>query len=231
MPLNMNGTKSERAEVTEKFIHKLKCKFGKINIETTHTSYCIYNASSGIVEFTGGKIVNNKGLTGGGIYNGIGTIIMNGGTMYPVMLGIENEKTGIVEINGGEIVSINNIGAVRNRSTGKVTINSGVLRTLQSIVINDIALFYTDEERKSAYTCMLELEKRLVENKIPVSITKKRFSEPKTTTVEPYGDLSKQNSIMFTIPENILRYGPFSLCDSIILIIQKKQSHDTKCKS
>lgn len=34
MPLNMNGTKSERAEVTEKFIHKLKCKFGKINIET-----------------------------------------------------------------------------------------------------------------------------------------------------------------------------------------------------
>lgn len=106
-----------------------------------------------------------------------------------------------------------------------------VSEKLQSIVINDIALFYTDEERKSAYTCMLELEKRLVENKIPVSITKKRFSEPKTTTVEPYGDLSKQNSIMFTIPENILRYGPFSLCDSIILIIQKKQSHDTKCKS
>ena len=34
MPLNMNGTKSERAEITEKFIHKLKCKFGKINIET-----------------------------------------------------------------------------------------------------------------------------------------------------------------------------------------------------
>ena len=34
MPINMNGTKTERAEVTEKFIHKLKCKFGKINIET-----------------------------------------------------------------------------------------------------------------------------------------------------------------------------------------------------
>ena len=28
----MNGTKTERAEVTEKFIHKLKCKFGKIKI-------------------------------------------------------------------------------------------------------------------------------------------------------------------------------------------------------
>ena len=32
MPINMNGTKTERAEVTEKFIHKLKCKFGKIKI-------------------------------------------------------------------------------------------------------------------------------------------------------------------------------------------------------
>ena len=34
MPLNMNGTKGERAEITEKFIHKLKCKFNNIKIET-----------------------------------------------------------------------------------------------------------------------------------------------------------------------------------------------------
>lgn len=27
MPLHLNGTKSERAELTEKFIHKLKCKY------------------------------------------------------------------------------------------------------------------------------------------------------------------------------------------------------------
>ena len=33
LPINMNGTKSERVEVTEKFIHKLKCKFNKIKIE------------------------------------------------------------------------------------------------------------------------------------------------------------------------------------------------------
>ena len=33
MPLNMNGTKSERVEITEKFIHKLKCKFNNIKIE------------------------------------------------------------------------------------------------------------------------------------------------------------------------------------------------------
>lgn len=32
MPLHMNGDKSIRAEVTEKFIHKLKCKYNKINI-------------------------------------------------------------------------------------------------------------------------------------------------------------------------------------------------------
>ena len=34
MPLNMNGTKGERVEITEKFIHKLKCKFNKVKIET-----------------------------------------------------------------------------------------------------------------------------------------------------------------------------------------------------
>lgn len=34
MPINMNGTKGERTEVTEKFIHKLKCRFPKIEIKT-----------------------------------------------------------------------------------------------------------------------------------------------------------------------------------------------------
>ena len=33
LPINMNGTRSERVEVTEKFIHKLKCKFNKVKIE------------------------------------------------------------------------------------------------------------------------------------------------------------------------------------------------------
>ena len=34
MPINMNGTKTERVDITNKFIHKLKCKFPKIAIET-----------------------------------------------------------------------------------------------------------------------------------------------------------------------------------------------------
>ena len=34
MPYNMDGTKSFRAEATDKFIHKLKCKYNKIKIET-----------------------------------------------------------------------------------------------------------------------------------------------------------------------------------------------------
>ncbi len=33
MPLNMNGTISERAKITEQFIHKLKCKYNQIKIE------------------------------------------------------------------------------------------------------------------------------------------------------------------------------------------------------
>ncbi len=33
MPLNLKGEKTVRAEKTEKFIHKLRCKFGKIPVE------------------------------------------------------------------------------------------------------------------------------------------------------------------------------------------------------
>lgn len=33
MPLNMNGTISKRAKITEQFIHKLKCKYNQIKIE------------------------------------------------------------------------------------------------------------------------------------------------------------------------------------------------------
>ena len=34
MPLNMNGTMSERAKITQKFVHKLKCKYNKMKIDT-----------------------------------------------------------------------------------------------------------------------------------------------------------------------------------------------------
>ena len=33
-PINMNGTESQRTEITEKFIHKLKCKYNTMKIET-----------------------------------------------------------------------------------------------------------------------------------------------------------------------------------------------------
>ena len=33
-PINMNGTPSTRTEITEKFIHKLKCKYNKLKLET-----------------------------------------------------------------------------------------------------------------------------------------------------------------------------------------------------
>lgn len=34
MPFNLKGEKTVRAEVTEKFVHKLKCKYNKLKIET-----------------------------------------------------------------------------------------------------------------------------------------------------------------------------------------------------
>ncbi len=34
MPLNMNGTISQRAKITQEFIHKLKCEYNTMHIET-----------------------------------------------------------------------------------------------------------------------------------------------------------------------------------------------------
>lgn len=34
MPYSMDGSKTERAEITEKFLHKLKCKYNKIKVDT-----------------------------------------------------------------------------------------------------------------------------------------------------------------------------------------------------
>lgn len=34
MPYNMDGTKGFRSEKTEAFVHKLKCKYNKLNIES-----------------------------------------------------------------------------------------------------------------------------------------------------------------------------------------------------
>lgn len=34
MPYHMNGTVSERMEATDKFLHKLKCKYNRVQIET-----------------------------------------------------------------------------------------------------------------------------------------------------------------------------------------------------
>lgn len=33
MPYHMNGNKSQRTEITEKFIHKLKCKYNQLKID------------------------------------------------------------------------------------------------------------------------------------------------------------------------------------------------------
>ena len=34
MPINMNGSKTERVQITQNFIHKLRCRFPKIQVET-----------------------------------------------------------------------------------------------------------------------------------------------------------------------------------------------------
>ena len=61
MPLNMDGSKSERIAKTEKFIHKLKCKYNKIKIETVDERLTTIQAHKTMNEL-GIKPKNKKNL-------------------------------------------------------------------------------------------------------------------------------------------------------------------------
>ncbi len=61
MPINMDGSKTNRAEVTEKFIHKLKCKFNKMLIETIDERLTTVQAHKTMNEL-GIKPKNKKGI-------------------------------------------------------------------------------------------------------------------------------------------------------------------------
>ena len=45
MPFNMDGSKTIRAEITERFIHKLRCKYNKMQIETVDERLTTVQAS------------------------------------------------------------------------------------------------------------------------------------------------------------------------------------------
>jgi putative Holliday junction resolvase len=61
MPINMNGTVGERVEKTKKFIHKLKCKFNTINIETVDERLTTVSAHK-TMNFLEVKQKNKKGI-------------------------------------------------------------------------------------------------------------------------------------------------------------------------
>ena len=61
MPLNMDGSKTERVEKTEKFIHKLKCKYNKIKIETVDERLTTVQAHRTMNEL-GVKAKNKKNI-------------------------------------------------------------------------------------------------------------------------------------------------------------------------
>jgi len=50
MPYNMNGSKGKRAELTEEFIHKLKCKYNKIKIEIMDERLTTLQANKTMIE-------------------------------------------------------------------------------------------------------------------------------------------------------------------------------------
>ena len=61
MPLNMDGSKTVRVEKTEKFIHKLKCKYNKIKIETVYERLTTVQAHRTMNEL-GVKAKNKKNI-------------------------------------------------------------------------------------------------------------------------------------------------------------------------
>ena len=44
MPFSLNGTKSKRTEITEKFLHKLKCKYNHLKIDYIDERYTTVSA-------------------------------------------------------------------------------------------------------------------------------------------------------------------------------------------
>lgn len=61
MPFNMDGTENERVEITKKFIHKLKCKYNKINIETIDERLTTVQAHRTMIDL-GIKAKNKKNI-------------------------------------------------------------------------------------------------------------------------------------------------------------------------
>ena len=95
--------------------------------------------------------------------------------------------------------------------------------TVENVIINDIALYYTDEQRKSAYVCMQKLEQKVRVCQPKTTITKWRYSDPKASGIPLYGEKNKHNTTVFKIPQEIIKYSPFLICDSISMIIQKTE--------
>ena len=50
MPYNMDGSSGKRTEITDKFIHKLKCKYNKIKIETMDERLTTLQANRTMIE-------------------------------------------------------------------------------------------------------------------------------------------------------------------------------------
>lgn len=61
MPYNMDGTENERVEITKKFIHKLKCKYNKIEIKIVDERLTTVQAHRTMIDL-GIKAKNKKNL-------------------------------------------------------------------------------------------------------------------------------------------------------------------------
>ncbi len=61
IPVNMDGSKGFRTEITEQFIHKLKCKYNKLKIETVDERLTTVSAEK-TMNFLNIKSENKKSI-------------------------------------------------------------------------------------------------------------------------------------------------------------------------
>lgn len=114
---------------------------GTVNLGTA-TSYVGYRRGVGTLNMTSGTLTGTGEMrvggsdSGGTQYNGTGTFNMNGGTVTVGGLYVargsnnQNTMTGVVNVNGGELISSQDVtlGYAGNNNLGKMVINAGTVQ-------------------------------------------------------------------------------------------------------
>ena len=155
-PINMNGTESERTEITDKFIHKLKCKYNTLKIETIDERLTYEGVASvkikdklDLVENTDYKVDYNEEKR-------LLTIIFKNESM-DFSENIKNNTDGVIEIRfntkfatdeNGKIIGINQ--SIPNQATLVYGNNNRLDSETPEIHTGGVGIYKYDSTTKKA---------------------------------------------------------------------------------